>query len=65
MKLIDILIEISKGRAPISFSFGEKIWELEDDGLYYTKNLLSLEEYCNITMCLNEEAQIIDGGRNV
>lgn len=44
MKLIDILIEISKGRAPISFSFGEKIWELEDDGLYYTKNLLSLEE---------------------
>lgn len=65
MNLIDILIEISKGHAPVSFSFGGKIWELEDDGLYYTKNLLSLEEYCNITMCLNEEAQIIDGGRNV
>ena len=65
MKLIDILIEISKEHAPVSFSFDGKIWELKEDGLYYTKNLLSLEEYCNITKCLNEEAQIRDGGRNV
>lgn len=58
MKLIDLLVEMSKGNYPEYFKYDGYYWHLED-GIYFDECDGQLEDYCVITRCLNEEVEVI------
>ena len=62
MKLINLLIKMSKGNYPNVFNYDGYYWRLEDDA-YFNECDEQLEDYCTITRCLNEEVEIIEGDK--
>lgn len=61
MKIIDLLIKISKGDYPKCFKYDTFYWYLEEDGIYYNDNDVSFEEYVHVFDVLNEEVEIKGG----
>ena len=59
MKIIDLLLIISKGYAPRKIKFDNKEWCMQDNYMYSCEGVY-LEEYCNILCCLNDEVEILD-----
>ena len=59
MKIIDLLIEISKGNYPKYFKYDTFYWHLEEDNIYYNDNDVPFEEYVYVIDILNEEVKII------
>ena len=59
MKIIDLLLIISKGYAPRKIKFDNKEWYMQDNYMYCCGGVY-LEEYCNILCCLNDEVEILD-----
>lgn len=59
MKIIDLLIKISKGDYPKCFKYDTFYWYLEEDGIYYNDNDVPFEEYVHVFDILNEEVKII------
>lgn len=59
MKIIDLLIKISKGDYPKCFKYDTLNWHLEKDGIYYSDNGVPFEEYVYVFNVLNEEVEII------
>ena len=58
MKLIDLLIKISKGDYPKCFKYDTIYWHLEEDGIYYSDNDVPFEEYVYVVNVLNDEVEI-------
>lgn len=66
MKLIDLLVEMSKGNYPDKFKLKNDniIWYNVND-IYVNEEMGLFEEYCNIFISLNEEIEIIGNDINV
>ena len=60
MKIIDLLVELSKGDYPRCFKYDSFYWYLEEDNIYYNDNGIPFEEYVYMFNILNEEVEIID-----
>lgn len=62
--LICLLIGMANGTKHKKIKFDNKIWHLQDNFIYCCDGV-SLEEYANILMCLNDEVEIIEETENI
>jgi len=57
IKIIDLLNKNANGEYPV-FKWDNMVWK--HDGEFYRNGTIILDEYANITTCLNETVKIIE-----
>lgn len=65
MKVIDLLNKIANGEeVPKEIKYDGLKWNFEEDKLYYSDNIW-LDDYCNLSQCLNDEVEIIGEDKKI
>ena len=62
--IYELLGMIKDGKAPKLIKYDNIIWEYDGD-YYSSKNNTILEEYCNLTISLNDEVEILEEEKKI